>query len=255
MQTLRGKGAIVVGTKRVGGQIALRLAAEGINLAIAYRSSRTEAEALRQAASSKTKRACLVQCDLSVEEDVRRMVSEAAEQLGGLHFAVNLASGFVRTPLETLDSQAWDQALADAKGSYLLTLHAARRMMDNSGPTRGHIILFSDSSAMETPYLDYLPYLTAKSAIDFMSRAFAVELAPHGILVNAIAPGPTIRPPGIREQTWRTHVVGRTPLKRESSPDEMAEIIVTLLKSETITGETVRVDAGVHLSGPEPANV
>jgi NAD(P)-dependent dehydrogenase (short-subunit alcohol dehydrogenase family) len=250
MQTLRGKGAIIVGAKRVGGQIALRLAAEGINLAIAYRTSRSEAESLHRAVTPKVKRSCVVQGDLSVEEDVRRMVSQAREQLGGLHFVVNLASGFVRTPLETLDSQAWDRALADAKGSYLLTLHAARRMMDNPGPTRGHIVLFSDSSAMETPYWSYLPYLTAKAAIDFMARAFAVELAPRGILVNVIAPGPTMRPPDIREKTWRNYVVRRTPLKRESSSEEMAEIVVALLKSETVTGETVRVDAGIHLSGP-----
>jgi NAD(P)-dependent dehydrogenase (short-subunit alcohol dehydrogenase family) len=252
MQALRGKSAIIVGTKRVGGQIAMRLAAEGINLAIAYRTSRNEAEALQRTVAPKVKRTCLVQGDLSIEDDVRRIVSQAEEQLGGLHFVVNLASGFVRTPFETLDAQAWDHALADAKGSYLLSLHAAHRMMENPGPTRGHIVLFSDSSAMETPYWSYLPYLTAKAAIDFMARAFAVELAPHGILVNAVAPGPTMRPPDIREETWRNYVVRRTPLKRESSAEEMAEIVVALLKSETITGETVRVDAGVHLSGPGP---
>ena len=82
-----------------------------------------------------------------------------------------------------------------------------------------------------------------------MTRAFAVELAVHGVLVNTIAPGPTMRPPDIEEAVWRKAVVGKAPLKRESSTEDMAELIVSLLRSETITGEVVRVDSGRHLAG------
>jgi NAD(P)-dependent dehydrogenase (short-subunit alcohol dehydrogenase family) len=95
-----------------------------------------------------------------------------------------------------------------------------------------------------------VPYLTAKASVDFMTRAFAAELAGDGILVNAIAPGPTMRPPDISEDVWQHGVVEHAPLRRESSAEEMAEIIATLLKSETITGETIRVDSGRHLAGP-----
>jgi NAD(P)-dependent dehydrogenase (short-subunit alcohol dehydrogenase family) len=123
-------------------------------------------------------------------------------------------------------------------------------MRRNPGPTRGHIIMFTDWAAGETPYRNYLPYLTSKAAIDFMTRAFAVELAPHGILVNAIAPGPTMRPPDFSPEDWARRVVDRTPLRRESSPGEIAEMIVTLLRGETITGETIRIDSGRHLAGP-----
>ena len=124
-------------------------------------------------------------------------MATAARELGGLHFAVNLASGFPRTPLAELNEAAWERSMADAKASYLLTLHAARAMMANEGPTRGHIVLFSDWAALHAPYRGYLPYMTSKAAITFMTRAFAAELAPSGILVNAIAPGPTMRPPDI----------------------------------------------------------
>ena len=86
--------------------------------------------------------------------------------------------------------------MADAKASYLVTLHAARAMMANEGPTRGHIVLFSDWAALHAPYRGYLPYMTSKAAITYMTRAFAAELAPSGILVNAIAPGPTMRAAG-----------------------------------------------------------
>ena len=219
MLNLVGSGALLVGTRRVGALVARRLAAEGVHLAIAYRSSRTEAEGLRESLLPSGVRVSLVQGDLSVETDVQRMVKEAREALGVLSSVVNLASDYPRTPFAALDGQAWDRGMAAARGSYLLALHAARSLMENPGPTRGHLLLFSDWAARETPYRDYLPYLTAKAAIDFMTRAFAVELAPHGILVNAIAPGPTMRPPDMSEEAWRRSVVAWTPLKRESSAE------------------------------------
>lgn len=250
MLTLAGRGALLVGTKRVGAVVAHRMAAEGIHLAIAYRSSAAEAERLHAEVAPTVERSFLVQGDVAVEEDARRMAELSAERLGGLSFVVNLASGFPRTPFATLDGAAWDESLSTARGSYLLAVHASRQMQSNAAPTRGHIVLFSDWAARETPYGDYLPYLTAKAAIDFMTRAFAVELAPHGILVNAIAPGPTMRPREISEDEWEREVVAQTPLKRESSADDIAEIIVALLKSESVTGETIRVDSGRHLAGP-----
>ncbi|MDA1189578.1 MAG: SDR family oxidoreductase [Chloroflexi bacterium] len=252
MLSLKGKGALIVGAKRVGQVIAHRLADEGINIAIGYRSSSEEAEHLQSALSKKHVKACLVQGDLTSEGDVKRMVDETSSQLGDISFVVNLASGFPRTPLEGLDGESWDESLGDAKGSYLLALHASRAMAKNPGPTRGHIVLFSDAWVPDIPYWDYIPYLTAKAAIDFLARVFATELAPQGILVNAIAPGPTMRPPHISGDLWQSEVLARTPLNRESSPDDMAEVIVALLKSTSITGETIRVDAGVHLAGPGP---
>ena len=247
---LRGRGAILVGTKRVGGVVAHRLAREGVNLAIVYRSSRQEAERLNSEVGGMTERTALIGGDLSDEDDVARIVRTASERLGDLSFVVNLAAGFPRNPFETLDGAAWDEAMSFAKGNYLLNVHAARLMMSNEGPTRGHIVQFSDWAAGETPYKNYLPYLTAKAAIDFMTRSFAVELADAGILVNAIAPGPTMRPPEISEASWQRDVLDKTPLKRESSPDDMAEIIVSLLSSESITGQVIRVDSGRHLAGP-----
>ncbi len=250
MLSLTHKGVLVVGARRIGGEIVRRLSEEGADIAIAYRTSKAEAQQLLNSISGKTERSCLVQGDAAVEEDVIRMVREAGEQLGGLSFLINLAAGFERTTFDVLDGAAWERGMATAKGNYLLAVHAARRFMQNSGPTRGHLIFYGDWAAGETPYPDYLPYLTGKAAIHFMTRAFAVELAPHGILVNAIAPGPTQRPTDITEASWQDEVISLAPLRRESSAAEMAELIVTLLRSESITGETIRVDSGRHLAGP-----
>ena len=250
MLELRGLGAVVVGTKRVGALVARRIADEGANIAIVYRSSRPEAERLRDDLVERTDRVALIQADISNEADVERAVATAKDELGDLRFAVNLAAGFPRTPFDQLDAAAWERSMGDARASYLLGVHAGRAMMSNPGPTRGHIVFFADWAALHAPYKDYLPYMTAKAAIAFMTRAFAVELAPSGILVNSIAPGPTMRPPDIEPESWDRDVVARAPLARESSADEIAEMVVTLLRSETITGETIRVDAGRHLAGP-----
>ena len=250
MMTLEGKGALIVGARRVGGVVARRLAEEGVNLAISYRNSAKEAETLRSSVAGMAKRTTLIQGDLTIEADVKRMVDSANTELGNLSFVVNMASDYPRAPFKTFDATAWDTAMATAKGSYLLTLHAARVMENNLGPTRGHVILFGDWAAGDTPYTNYLPYLTAKAAVHFMTRAFAVELSAKGILVNTIAPGPTIRPPSIKKSVWEQGIIARTPLKRESSVAEIAELVVTILRGETMTGETIRVDAGRHLAGP-----
>lgn len=250
MLELSGRGALIIGARRLGQNLVHRLAQEGVNIAISYRSSKDQAERLSKTVENLVERTHLMQGDLSVEEDVKRMVDETKTELGDLSFVVNLASNFPRTPFETLDGEAWDNSILDAKGNYLLAVYAARCMVDNNGPTRGHIIFFSDWAARETPYRDYLPYLTSKSAIDFMTRAFAVELAHQGILVNAIAPGPTIRPTEIEETEWDLAIQQSTPLRRESSKQDIVELIVTMLKSETVTGETIRVDSGRHLAGP-----
>lgn len=250
MLTLEGKGALVVGSKRIGSHVVRRLASEGVRLTVAYRNSHKEALELQNAVASQGHYLQLIHGDLSVEEEVEQILSSTMDNLGELSFVINLASGFPRSPLDSLNSQAWDNALSSAKGSYLLAVHSARAMEHNPGPTRGHIVLFGDWAAGETPYKHHLPYLTAKAAIQFMVRAFATELAPLGILVNAIAPGPTVRPPGFPSKGWEQMVFQQTPLGRESSAEEMAEFIVTLLRSETITGETIRVDSGRHLAGP-----
>jgi len=248
---LAGRGAIIAGSRRVGGVVAKRLAAEGVRIAIAYRNSQAAALELQEELRPLVDRTSAVQADLADESDVERLVSEARRELGDLSFCVNLASDYNRTPLDALNAAAWDRGMASAKGAFLLNLHAGRALMANSGPTRGHLITFGDWAADETIYHDYLPYLTSKAAMHFMVRAFALELAPFGILVNGILPGPTARPPDETDAAWAA-ALSRAPLHRESSAEEMAELVTALLKMETITGENIRVDSGRHLVGTAP---
>ena len=251
MLRLAGRGAILAGARRVGAVIAERLAAEGVDVAIVYRRSRDEAEALAAKLADGRGRRILIQADLADEADVQRLIETAKAGLDDLSFCINLASDFPRVPFEQLDAAAWERGMATARGTYLLAVHAARALMANEGPTRGQLVFFGDWAAEQTPYPDYLPYLTGKAAVHFMTRAFAVELAPHGILVNAILPGPTLRPSDLTPEEWQ-QTLRETPLHRTSDPEDIAELVVALLKSETVTGETIRVDSGRHVAGNAP---
>jgi len=244
---LQGKSALVVGAKRIGIPLVNRLVQEGVDLTIGYRQSFEEARVLQRDASNSSAQVHLVQGSIQDETDVRRMVDQAQQKMGGIWFLINLASEFPRTVYKNLEGSSWDQAMASAKGNYLLSIYSSRVMMKNPGNTKGHIIMFGDWAAGETPYLNHLPYLIAKSSVEFMGRGFAVELSKYGVLVNTISPGPTFRPTAISEKSWARNILTKTPLQRESSAHEIAEMIITLLRSETITGETIRIDAGRHL--------
>src|SRR5687768_12519200 len=102
MLELAGRGAIVAGTKRVGAVVARRLAEEGVRIAITYRSSRAEADELRELIGGRTDRVCVIQADLTDEADVRNLVTEAKRELGDLSFCVNLASDYPRVPFNEL---------------------------------------------------------------------------------------------------------------------------------------------------------
>ena len=113
----------------------------------------------------------------------------------------------------------------------------------------GHIIFFGDWAAEATPYTEYLPYLTSKAAIHFMTRCMAAEVAPLGIRVNTIAPGPTMRPPDIPLEVWNSDIAMKAPLQQESTPEDIASLIAALLQTSSITGEVIRIDSGRHIRG------
>ena len=91
-----------------------------------------------------------------------------------------------------------------------------------------------------------MPYYVAKAGVKALSEALALELAPDNILVNAIAPGPIVAPPGTSADEYKA-VEDATPLGRWGGEDEIAKTVLALLESDFITGETIRVDGGRHL--------
>ena len=250
MLALRGRGAILVGTKRVGGVVAHRLAREGVNLAIVYRTSRLEAERLNSEVGGLTERTSLIGGDLSNEDDVARIVRTASERLGDLSFVVNLAAGFPRNPFETLDGAAWDTSMSFAKGNYLLNVHAARLMMGNEGPTRGHIVQVQRLGGVGNA-LQGLPTLPdGEGGHRLHDQELRGRARRCGDTRERHRAGADNAPARNQRSLVATRRSGQDAVEAGVLTGRHGEIIVSLLSSESITGQVIRVDSGRHLAGP-----
>ncbi len=238
--------ALVTGSRRIGGAIARALAEDGYDVAVAYRTSRTEAEAAAEAVRSAGRRAVVLQADLADPLACRRLVDAAAEALGGLSAVVLAASRFDRIAFDALDVAAWDRALAvDLDASFHCAQAAVPHLRRAGG---GHVVLFSDwiAASGRPRYRGYVPYYVAKRGVIALGEALGLELAADGIRVHVIAPGPIVPAAGSTPQE-EAAVLAATPLGHWGGVDEVARCVAGLLSSTFVTGETVRVDGGRHL--------
>jgi NAD(P)-dependent dehydrogenase (short-subunit alcohol dehydrogenase family) len=244
--TLTGKAALITGGKRIGSAVALALASAGADVALSYRSSRDEAEAAAREIEKLQRRVLLVQADLSSSNECRRLVAEAAAALGRLDVLINMASVYAQKPYDALTDADWDAQLAvDLRAAHLCAQAAVPHMRAAGG---GRIVNFTDwvSASRRPRYTGFLPYYVAKSGVIALTEALALELAADHILVNAIAPGPIMAPPGTSDEE-RLSVERATPLGRWGGAEEIVKAIVFLVDTDFVTGETVRVDGGRHV--------
>ena len=243
---LSGRSALITGGKRIGAAVAIELAHSGADLALAYNRSRTEAEATAEAIRRTGRRAVVLQADLSVPDECRRLVDEAAAALGGLAILVNMASLYERKPLDELTSDDWDRALAvDLRATHLCT-QAAVPHMRRAGA--GRVVNFSDwvAASGRPRYPGYVPYYAAKAGVIGLTQALALELAASGILVNAVAPGPIVPPEGTSPEEIAA-VEKATPLGRWGGAGAIARAVRFLIETDFVTGEVIRVDGGRHV--------
>jgi NAD(P)-dependent dehydrogenase (short-subunit alcohol dehydrogenase family) len=240
------RAALVTGTRRIGGAIAGALGRVGYDVAVAYRESRDAAEAAAADVRAAGRRAAVLQADLARPDACRGLVDAAAEALGGLSAVVLAASRFDRIAFDALDAAAWDAALAvDLDGSFHCARAATPHLRRAGG---GSIVLFSDwvATSGRPRYRGYLPYYVAKRGVAALGEALALELAPDGIRVHVVAPGPIVPVDGSTPQE-QAAVLAATPLGRWGGEDEVAQRVVGLLATTFVTGEAVRVDGGRHL--------
>jgi NAD(P)-dependent dehydrogenase (short-subunit alcohol dehydrogenase family) len=243
---LTDKTALVTGTRRVGAVVARELAARGADVAVAYRTSRAEAEATMAAVRALGRRGEVIQADLSRQDGCMRLVAEAAARFGRLDILVHAASRYERRAFAELTESDWDAALAvDLKAAWACAAAAVPHMRRAGG---GRIVNVADwvAASGRPRYRGYLAYYVAKRALIALTEALALELAPDGILVNAVAPGPIEPPPDLSEAERRA-VERETPLGRWGGAPEVARAVAALVESDFITGETIRVDGGRHL--------
>ena len=243
---LSDRVALITGGKRIGAAVATELARSGADVALVYRTSRTEAEDTSDAVRALGRRAAVLQADLAEPEAAERLVDETVGQLGRLDVLINMASVYQWKPFDGLDVADWDAQMAvDLRAAWLCARAAVPHMRRVRG---GRIVSMSDWVARSgrPRYLGYLPYYVAKAGVIALTEALALELAPDQILVNAVAPGPIVAPEGTSDEVF-AQVERATPLGRWGGEIEIAKAILTLVESDFMTGETIRVDGGRHL--------
>ncbi len=184
-----------------------------------------------------------VQADVSKREDVARLVAAAKEKFGSVDAVIHMAAIYEKSPWDVLDEKHWDKNMnVIAKSTFLVGKIAGDEMLKNNGDIKGKIIFFADWSVLTRPYTEYLAYNAAKAAVVGLTKSFAKELAP-GVLVNAIAPGPMLRPPDLTDAENEEAMAG-TPLKRWGGADEIAKGVLYLLDADFVTGQVLTIDGG-----------
>lgn len=243
---LTGRVAVITGAKRIGAVVATALAKAGADIVLVYRHSRPEADEAAAAVRALGRRSAVVQADVSDPADSIRVVESAVAEFGRLDVLVNMASLYVARPFDELTAADWDRQLAvDLRAAFLMA-KAAVPVMQRQGA--GRIVNFSDwiAASGRPRYAGYLPYYVAKAGVIALTEALALEVAKDQILVNAVAPGPIVAPPGTSDAE-RQAVVRATPLGRWGGESEIAKAVLFLVQSDFVTGETIRVDGGRHL--------
>ena len=244
--TLVDRVALVTGSKRIGAAVARRFAEAGADVAVAFNRSREEAEVAAEAIRAAGRRAVVVRADVSRPDDCERLVETTARELGRLDVLVNMASLYRARPFDELTVEDWDAQLAvDLRGAYLCAKAAVPNMRRAGG---GRIINFADwvAASGRPRYMGYVPYFVAKRGVIALTEALALELAADQILVNSIAPGPILAPPGTTAEELSS-VEQATPLGRWGGEHEIVKAAMFLVETDFVTGETIRVDGGRHV--------
>lgn len=244
--TLAGRAALITGGKRIGAAVARAFAAAGMDVALSYNSSKSEAEAAATDIVAAGRRAHVSRADLGNPDECRALVNGTAEAFGRLDVLVNMASVYTSVPLDQTDERVWHAVMdIDLRASFLCAQAAIPHMRRNGG---GRIVNFSDwiAASGRPRYRGYLPYYVAKAGAIALTEGLALEVASDQILVNAVAPGPILAPPGTTDEESKA-VEAATPLGRWGGVEPIVRAVMFLVETDFITGETIRVDGGRHV--------
>jgi NAD(P)-dependent dehydrogenase (short-subunit alcohol dehydrogenase family) len=251
--SITGKVALVTGGSRgIGLMIAQGFVEAGTRV---YISSRKADTCDRAAAELSRHGTCVsLPADLSTEAEARRLAGEFAKREPACHILVNNAGANWGAPLAEYPDSAWDKVLAlNVKGVFHLTrallpqLETAARPGD---PAR--VINIGSIDGLHVPALETYAYSASKAAVHHLTRVLAMQLAPRGITVNAIAPGPfESKMMAATLERFRDAIVAACPLGRIGEPEDMAGVAIFLASraGAYLTGAVIPVDGGISTHG------
>jgi NAD(P)-dependent dehydrogenase (short-subunit alcohol dehydrogenase family) len=236
----------------IGRVLARAFAREGARLLLGYRANAASAQALADEIGRTGGRAIPAQVDVAEPGQGAQFVELCVTHYGRIDVMFNNAGGLWRIPfLETTPDQ-WRATMAlNVDGPFLCTQAAARQMIAQGG---GGKIVNTSSIAADGVTPDYVPYCAAKAALNQLTRGSAAALAPHGITVNALAPG-AVETERVKARLAqggnRARLTGRTPGGRLVQPDDLVGAALFLVSSlsDRLTGEIITVDHGFSMVG------
>ncbi len=239
---LSGRVALVTGgAVRLGAAICRAFAEAGAGVVIHYRSSAAEAQALAGQIQAAGGRAWTVEGELGTEAAAVSLIADAQASAGRLDMLVNNAAVFHKQRL----ADSTEAAIAAEFGPNLFApWHLMRAFVAGRGGGRIINVLDRRIASHDTTCV---PYLISKKALAELTALAALEWAPR-FTVNAVAPGPILPPPGEGPAYLRERG-GRVPLEIACTPEQVADAVVYLARSDALTGNTLFVDGGQHLLG------
>ena len=245
------KCALVTGaSKGVGRGIAIGLAGAGWSVGVNYFRDKDGAESTASRIRDTGGTAWILQADVGESEQVRAMFGAFMKQAGQLDLLVNNAGVQTWVPLLELDEKDWDRTIrTNLKGTFLCTQHAGRIMKEAGGGS----VVNVGSGANKAPFPNLIDYCASKGGIETFTTAAAVELGPHGIRVNCVAPGTIeIERTQAESPNYARSWGPLTPLRRIGHVEDVANAVRFLGSSEAefVTGQTLYVDGGLWSQVP-----
>jgi NAD(P)-dependent dehydrogenase (short-subunit alcohol dehydrogenase family) len=235
---LVGKVALVTGAgKRLGRAVALRLAEEGMDVAVHYRESVDDAVEVVRTIEEMGQKAAAVRADLLSVDEIRQMVLAVGNELGRLDLLVNCAANFLPGSVISTTEEIWDASLDTNVKAQFFVAQAAAPMLRRS---KGAIVNFSDTGGI-LGWPGFIGHSVAKAGMINLTKSLAKALAPE-VRVNAIAPG-TITMAGDPPE-WEQEFVKLAPLKKSGRPSDIADAVVYLATADFLTGHTLVLDGG-----------
>ncbi len=242
---LSGRIALITGgSSGIGAAIALAFAAEGCDVAIIHLGDEGQAETIVERIAATGRRGAQYNCDVSDSEAMAKTISAASAAFGPIDVLVTSAGTSADTPFDAIDPTEWDRMIAvHLRGTFLAVRGCYPTMRSRRW---GRIITIASQQALKGSQ-NKAHYCAAKAGIIGFTKALALEGAPHGVLVNCIAPGPVETPllQGL-PKSWRARKLRELPLGRFGRAEEIAPTAVMLASDDGgfYVGQTLSPNGG-----------